>query len=124
MKNDTRKWNESSLYSISFLFLSFASLYWLPDLLNLVDVLSIPVFRFNQFILKICNGDCFFDFYDLTYWVPITLGLVFLLTAFFTGIRSIKKTSGGSERGRMLGIISTTIGTFVMVLVVISYIIN
>jgi hypothetical protein len=119
-----KKWNKESLYSAVFLFLAFPSIYWLPDLLDLIDPLSIPVFRFNQFMLKICNGSCSFNFYDLTYWIPIVLSLVFLILSLYMGIKSIKKTSGGLEKGRVLGIISTTITSFVVVLIVISYLLG
>lgn len=119
MSNNIKKWNKESFYSIGALVLAYLSSEPLSNLLYKIDNSSMFVYRFDQFMFKLGGGNWFFSFIDLIYWVSIILSLLFLVLALYMGIKSIRKTSGGAERGRMIGIISTTITGFIWVLIVI-----
>jgi len=114
-----KKFNKESLYSIGALVLAYLSSEPLSNLLYKIDNSSTFVYRFDQFMFKLGGGNWFFSFIDLIYWVSIILSLLFLVLALYMGIKSIRKTSGGAERGRMIGIISTTITGFIWALIVI-----
>jgi hypothetical protein len=114
-----KKWNKESFYSIGALTLAYLSIEPLSNMLyRLAD--SAFVFRLEQFIMfKIGGGHRLFSFLDVAYLAPIILSVLFLAIALFMGIKSIRKISGGAERGRMIGIISTTITGFVWLLIII-----
>ncbi len=114
-----KKWNKESLYSISALVLAYLSSEPFTNLFDKIDYSNTFVFRFDQFMFKIGGGNWYFSFNDLIYWGSIVLSILFLVLALFMGIKSIKKTSGGAEKGRMIGIISTTITGFIWALIII-----
>lgn len=117
--NNIAKWNKESFYSIIALIFAYISIEPLLNLFDKINLSSVFVFRFDQFMFKIGGGKWFFSFLDLIYLVPTILSLLLLALALFMGIKSIRKTSGGLERGRMIGIISTTITGFVWLLIII-----
>lgn len=121
MENNTtiKKWSKESFYSIGALVLAYLSTEPLSNLLYKIDDSSTFVYRYDQFMFKIGGGKWFFSFLDLTYLVPIILSVLFLSLALFMGIKSIRKTSGGAERGRMIGIVSTAITGFIWALIII-----
>lgn len=114
-----KKWNKESIYSISALVLAFLSNSGLANLLDKINYSSATIFRFDTMIFNISGKNWWKASLDLSYWIPIILGLIFLVLALFWGIKSIKKTSDGLERERMLGIISTTITSFIWILIII-----
>lgn len=117
--NNIKKWNKESFYSICALILTYLASEPLSNLLYKIDNSSTFVYRFDQFMFKLGGGKWFFSFIDLIYWMSMVLSILFLVLALYMGIKSIRKTSGGAERGRMIGIISTTITGFIWALIVI-----
>jgi hypothetical protein len=116
---DIKKWNKGSILSIISLILAFLCYLGLSGLFDKIDYSSSAIYKFDTAILNISQGKWWSASIDLSYWIPTILGLTFLIVAFFIGIKSIKKTLDRKERGRMLGIISTTITSFVLVLIVL-----
>ena len=114
-----KKWNKESFYSIIALILAYPSLVGLSNLFDKIDYSGSAVYKFDSFILNISGKKWWDASIDLSYWIPIILCLILLVLALYMGIKSIKKTSGGAEKGRMLGIVSTTITAFVWVLFII-----
>lgn len=118
MENNQPKknWNKESLYSISALFLAFLSYFGLATFFDKADYSNS---LFDTFMLNISNGKWAYASLDLRYWMPIILGLVFLTLALSNGIQSIKKTSHAVQKGRMLGIVSATLTTFIIAVIVL-----
>ncbi len=114
-----KKWNKESFYSVGALTLAYLSSEPLSNLLYRLDNSNTFVSQFNQFMVKLGGEKWFFNFIDLIYWASIILSLLFLVLALFMGIKSIRKTSGDAEKGRMIGIVSTTITSFVWALIII-----
>ena len=119
MENNKKIWNREGLYSVGALILAIICELGLPSLFDKIDYSSVSVFKFNTAIYNISGGRWYQSFYDLAYGIPTFLSLALLITALFMGIKSIRKTSGGAERGRMVGIVSTSITAFILVIIVI-----
>lgn len=114
-----KKWNKESLYSISALILAPLSYFGLASLLDLIDPRSVAVFRFDIEMYKLTHGDWWYPSYDLSIWIPMVIGLLFLIFAFYMGLKSVKITSHKTQRGRIFGIVSATISTFILIVIIL-----
>lgn len=114
-----KKWNKESIYSISAFVLASLSFLGFSSLLDKINYSTATFFRFDTMIFNISGKNWWQASWDLSYWIPIILGLIFLVLALFMGIKSIKKTSSGAEKGRILGIVSTTLTTFILVVIIL-----
>jgi len=114
-----KKWNKGSIFSISALILAFLCYLGLSEIFDKINYSSSSIYKFDTTMLNISKGKWWSASIDLAYWIPTILGLTLLILALFIGIKSIKKTLAGEEKGRMLGIISTTITSFVLALIVL-----
>lgn len=121
MKNNIniKKWNKEVVYSICSFVLAILCSLDFSGLLDKIDYSGITIFRINTAIYNISGGKWIQASWDILYWVPIILSLIFFVLALFLGIKSIKKTANGMEKGRMLGIIFTTITSFILILIVL-----
>jgi amino acid transporter len=116
---NTKKWNKEVFYSIGAFILVILCGLGLSGLLDKVDYSGITIFRINSVIYNISGGKWIQASWDILYWIPIILSFAFLLLSIWFGIKSIKKTKNGAEKGRMLGIIFTTITSFILILIII-----
>ena len=114
-----KKWNKESLFSAISLVLVYPCIEVISGILNKIDYSGLTIFRFDGLISNISGEKWLNASMDLFYIIPIILGLILLLLSLFWGIKSIKKTSSGTEKGRILGIVSTTITTFILITMII-----
>lgn len=114
-----RKWNKESIDSITVFVLASLGYFGLAMLLDKIDYSTANIFRLDTEIFNISGRSWWHASLDFSYWAPMIFGLIFLMVALFLGIKSIKKTSSGTEKGRMLGIISTTLTAFVLAVIIL-----
>ena len=116
---NVKKWNKEVIYSIISLLLAPLSYFGLASLLDLIDPRSVAVFRFDIEIHNLTHGDWWYPSYDLSIWIPMVIGLLFLVLALYMGLKSTRKTSQGVERGRIWGIVSATISAFILAVILL-----
>ncbi|KKQ04101.1 MAG: hypothetical protein US18_C0023G0010 [Parcubacteria group bacterium GW2011_GWB1_36_5] len=114
-----KEWNKESIESVCAFVLASLGYFGLASLLDKIDYPSVNIFRFDTAIFNISGRNWWHASLDFSYWAPMIFGLIFLVVALFLGIKSIKKTSGGVEKGRMLGIVSVTLTTFVLAVIIL-----
>lgn len=114
-----KEWNKESVDSITAFVLATLGYFGLASLLDKIDYSTANIFRFDTAIFNISRMNWWHASLDFSYWSPMIFGLIFLVIALFLGIKSIKKTSSGMEKGRMLGIISLTLTAFVLVVIIL-----
>ncbi len=110
-----KKWNKESIYSTIALLLSAFSEFGLYGIFDKVDLSSEMLSKFDTSMYWLSGSNWRYPVLDLLYWIPTILALIFLVSSLYFGIKAIKKTSNGEEKGRMIAIISTTIASFILI---------
>lgn len=114
-----KRWNKESTDSITAFALASLGYFGLASLLDKIDYSTANVFKFDTAIFNISGRNWWHVSLDFSYWAPMIFGLIFLILALFLGIKSIRKTSGKTEKGRMLGIVSVTLTSFVLATIIL-----
>lgn len=112
-------WNKESIDSITAFALATLGYFGLASILDKIDYSTANIFRFDTVIFNMSRMNWWHASLDFSYWAPMIFGLIFLALALFLGVKSIKKTSSGMEKGRMLGIISVTFTVFVLATIIL-----
>lgn len=98
-----RKWNKECLYSIGSFILAFLILLGFLNCLKNQSSSGFNVLGQN-----------------IKFLLPIVLITFFLIFSFISGLKSINKNLGNFEKGKLLGIIFTTISFFAVIIFIIS----
>src|SRR3989338_1741764 len=106
-QNKKLKWNDEAIISSVTLIVGLFGLYSLSSIVEKTnyDFGS----DFNYAIFELIGISATNLWVDIVYTLPLIVSGVFLLASIILGIISIRKTGGTNMRGRMLGIVSTTL---------------
>ena len=113
--NILKNYNRESLYSTGSLLLAVISFYNISFISNMINLENELISRFDFFIFELSNMKWHYASLDITFWTSMVISLMFLILSLYFGIKSIRK----SKEGRMLGIISTTLSSFILLVVIL-----
>ncbi len=115
---NTKKWNKEAIWSISSLILLILILIYSLDWMDQVNLDSGLAKRFDWSMMW--NFNWRYASIDVLYAIPTILVICLFIFSIYFGMKSIKNTRSGLQKGRMLGIISTTISIAVLVVMILS----
>lgn len=115
------KQNKNSIYSFSSLIFVIISYITLEKLMssNFYNLENSFTSKFDWFFFSLTKYKWGNASIDITYYLALLLPLIFLILSIFFGIRMLKNKDMLSPKFKMLGLVSLTISSFIVITFII-----